>query len=173
MTRQSYFCAQLSLRRKMGSKRKALVPVLQPNALWLGIADPFITRPLRCSPLNAADIGGTQNKGYKRGVFYIGATYFPTFLWVFGTEYNYFFLTSPKNVISLVPSSVHISQTPYFPWCFIFSVATQEIKSYKYVCAWGIFLTAFLLEKFSLEMIPLFPSLRELTYICKPLYLTL
>lgn len=69
MTRQSYFCAQLSLRRKMGSKRKVLVPLLQPNALWLGIADPFITRPLQCSPLNAADIGGTQNKGYKRGYF--------------------------------------------------------------------------------------------------------
>lgn len=83
MTRQSYFCAQLSLRRKMGSERKVLVPVLQPNALWLGIADPFITRPLQCSPSQTLQIQGAhKTKGTREGVFYIGATYFPAFLWV-------------------------------------------------------------------------------------------
>lgn len=128
MTRQSYFCAQLSLRRKMGSKRKVLVPVLQPNALWLGIADPFITRPLQCFPLKRCRYRGTQNKGYKRGGILYWCHLFSCISMGFGTEYNYLFPTPPKNVISLVPCSVHNSQTPYFPWCFIFSVATQEIK---------------------------------------------
>lgn len=114
MTRQGYLCAQLSLRRKMGFKRKALVPVFQPNALRLGIADPFITRPLQCSPLNTADRGGTQNKGYKRGGILYWCHLFSCISMCFVAEYSYLFPTPPKmSFLQFLLRSITLSRPTF------------------------------------------------------------
>lgn len=139
MTRQSYFCAQLSLRRKMGFKRKALAPGLQPNALRLGITDPFITRPLQCSPLNTADRGAHKTKGTSEGVFYIGDTYFSACLCVSVLSAATCSQPLPKcHFFQFLLQSIILSR-PYFPSHFIFCVATQEIK----IIEGGIFMQVF------------------------------
>lgn len=61
------------------------------------------------------------------GGFYIGGTYFPAFLCV--SVLSTATCSQPLPKCHFFSScSVHNSSSPYFPWYFIFCIATQEIK---------------------------------------------